>query len=247
MFLSVSAPRTRGFCRGGVHHQHPWMDQRRSHPFCQRPEVDQDEDMTLEDFLTPLHLLSALTSLPTSAEERERCHKQHQLKRKESQDQQKEEEAEKKVSKKARFEFKLNVEGFQPSDLNVKLVDNSLVISGNHNDEDESGSLTRSFTKKITIPGNVLLDELDCNLNSKDNTMMISAPWKVELPPQVKEKVIQINLTGPRVGVEGSGSSEDNNKKSDPAADSSTGEQEKVGAETDPTKLVVDDAVVAGA
>lgn len=163
---------------------------------AQRQSADRKaEEQALDEFLTnPLRFISALASAASGSAAASSTPGQAATptcrKRKEAEDP--------AANKKARFEVKLNVEGYKAVEMNIKLIDNSLIISGSHESTDESGSVTRNFTRKWNIPENVLLEELTCNFNSKDNTMNISAPWKVEVPAEVKEKVIPINvLTAP--------------------------------------------------
>jgi HSP20 family molecular chaperone IbpA len=152
--------------------QHPWT----AHPLCRVQGADE------VDLLTPFHILSALANSP----QRNNCSR----KRKES-----EERKEEQVEKKSRFEWKVNVEGYGPEELDVKLLDNCLVVSGKHEHSDQNGSISRNFTRKLVMPEDVELEELCCNFNSKDKTMQFSAPWKVKIVPQIKEKIIPISFT----------------------------------------------------
>jgi hypothetical protein len=116
------------------------------------------------------------------------------------------------TAKKPRFEVKLSTEGYKPEELDVKLVDDNtlLIVSGKHEHSDESGTVSKTFTRSWNIPQNVELAELACNFNTKDDTVSISAPWKVELPlPKIQEKIIPITL----VRAENSDSTQD--KKED--------------------------------
>jgi len=145
-------------------------------------ESEADQFQAFDDLLTgPLQFISALANQVES----------HARNRKEA-------AAKEAAAKKALFEIKMSVEGYQPSELDVKLIENSVTISGKHEHEDETGVVSRNFTRKWIIPDDVKLEELTCNFNSKDNTMMISAPRKVEVP-QVQEKVIPINVSGKEV------------------------------------------------
>lgn len=175
--------------RGHSFRGHPWSrgscsGRQQPFPFFAM-DVDSpstEEDRALAELLSnPLGFISALASAASTNDTQETSRK-----RKEAKD--------KVPEKKARFEVKLNVEGYKPEEMNIKLVDNSLIISGNHEHTDESGTVTRNFTRTWNIPENVELEELACNFNAKDNTMNVSAPWRAPLPPPVTEKVIPINV-----------------------------------------------------
>jgi HSP20 family molecular chaperone IbpA len=182
MFLSLTSPHRGGCWAAG-------REQRLS-PFF---EVDINHNDLNE-------LLSSTLGPILAATSNEFCRK-----RKEAQDKAA------AAAKKPRFEVKLSTEGYKPEELDVKLVDdNTLVVSGKHEHSDESGTVSKTFTRKWNIPQNVELAELACNFNTKDNTVSISAPWKVELPlPKIQEKIIPITL----VRAENSDSTQD--KKED--------------------------------
>jgi HSP20 family molecular chaperone IbpA len=184
MFLSLTSPHRGGCWAAG-------REQRLS-PFF---EVDINHNDLNE-------LLSSTLGPILAATSNEFCRK-----RKEAQDKAA------AAAKKPRFEVKLSTEGYKPEELDVKLVDdNTLIVSGKHEHSDESGTVSKTFTRKWNIPENVELAELACNFNTKDNTVSISAPWKVELPlPKVQEKIIPITLVRAENSTQENGDDDNNN------------------------------------
>ena len=50
------------------------------------------------------------------------------------------------------FEVKLEIEGYQPEDLNVKIIGDELSISGKIKETDQHGTVSSEFSRQITIP-----------------------------------------------------------------------------------------------
>ncbi|ELU01719.1 hypothetical protein CAPTEDRAFT_58607, partial [Capitella teleta] len=51
------------------------------------------------------------------------------------------------------FEVKVNVSAYQPEDLEVKVTQDRLTVSGKHEDQtDEFGVVSREFTRHFAIP-----------------------------------------------------------------------------------------------
>jgi HSP20 family molecular chaperone IbpA len=100
--------------------------------------------------------------------------------------------------KKWRFEMEMDIEGFNPEELNVKLVDDCLVIEGKQEKKDPSGYISRQLLRKCTIPEGVKVDELTCKVNCKGR-MVLSAPRLVD-KAQPRERVIPITLVKPQNG-----------------------------------------------
>ena len=56
------------------------------------------------------------------------------------------------------FQVKVDVDEFDPEDLNVKVTGNRLVISGRHESKpDQHGFVSREFTREFVIPEVVYL------------------------------------------------------------------------------------------
>ena len=50
------------------------------------------------------------------------------------------------------FEVKLEIEGYKPEDLNVKIVGDELSIKGKIKETDQHGTVTSEFSRSFTIP-----------------------------------------------------------------------------------------------
>lgn len=95
----------------------------------------------------------------------------------------------------------LDVTHFAPEDLNVKLVDNYLVIEGQHDEKQEGhGFISRHFVRRYEIPASspdleIKSEDVNCTLNTSGVLTV-----EVQLEPPVEEgkgneKVIPINMT----------------------------------------------------
>lgn len=95
----------------------------------------------------------------------------------------------------------LDVTHFAPEDLNVKLVDNYLVIEGQHEEKQEGhGFISRHFVRRYEIPAStpdleIKSEDVNCTLNTSGVLTV-----EVQLEPPVEEgkgneKVIPINMT----------------------------------------------------
>ena len=95
------------------------------------------------------------------------------------------------VNDKNNFIVKIDCRDFKPEELTVKQVDNSLTISGKHEEKkDEHGFITREFTRRYLLPKEVHLEQMKSNLNSS-GVLTISAP-KVYALEGAKERPIPI-------------------------------------------------------
>jgi len=86
-------------------------------------------------------------------------------------------EAEVKYDEKT-FEVKLDVRQYEPEELNVKITEDRLVISGKHEQKpDEHGYISREFTRQFVVPQNIDIDTFSSTL-SDEGTMVIQARVK---------------------------------------------------------------------
>ncbi len=70
----------------------------------------------------------------------------------------------------------LTANNFSPEDLQVKLTDNTLTISGKHEERSPNGAFSqKSFYRSCTIPSGVQPDQLNCSLDSCGR-LKITAP-----------------------------------------------------------------------
>ncbi|CAD7004594.1 heat shock protein 23 [Ceratitis capitata] len=89
----------------------------------------------------------------------------------------------------------MDVSQFKPNELAVKVLDNSIVIEGKHEErEDEHGYISRHFVRRYTLPKGYDSDKVISTLSS-DGVLTVSAPKPRE--EKSNERVIQIQQTGP--------------------------------------------------
>lgn len=92
-----------------------------------------------------------------------------------------------------RFCLRLDVGHFDCDDLEVKTVDNQVVIHGKHGDRtDELGVISREFTRKCTLPKDVLPESVKCSITS-DGFLIIEAPKRSD-KPHGTERVVPITV-----------------------------------------------------
>lgn len=92
------------------------------------------------------------------------------------------------------FQVKIDVRQYEPEELNVKLTDDRLVITGKHEQKaDEHGYVSREFSREFVLPQNIDMDTFSSTL-SEDGTMIIQARAKgAEIG---KERTIKIEKQG---------------------------------------------------
>nr|XP_033323498.1 protein lethal(2)essential for life-like [Megalopta genalis] len=96
---------------------------------------------------------------------------------------------------KDKFQVVLDVQQFKPDEINVKVVDRSVVVEAKHEEkQDEHGWISRQFTRRYIIPEQCNIDELTSSLSS-DGVLSITAPRK-DMPKTQSERSISIERTG---------------------------------------------------
>lgn len=104
-------------------------------------------------------------------------------------------------SEKDGFQVCLDVQQFTPSEVNVKVVDNYIVVEGKHEERaDDLGMISRQFTRRYALPKGYNMNDVVSTLSS-DGVLTIKAP-PVNKVPELKEKVVPIQITGPAHGVD---------------------------------------------
>ncbi|GFY62996.1 protein lethal(2)essential for life [Trichonephila inaurata madagascariensis] len=88
------------------------------------------------------------------------------------------------------FQVSLNVKQFKPEEIEVKIVDNYIIIHGKHEEKnDEHGFVAREFTRKYMLPQNCQAETVTSSL-SPDGVLSILAPKKtIEEPPKQERQV----------------------------------------------------------
>ena len=80
------------------------------------------------------------------------------------------------------FQACVDVHHFQPSEITVKTVDNTVVIEGKHEERDDGhGSVQRHFVRKYVLPKEYDMNNVHSTLSS-DGVLTIKAPL-----PAIKE------------------------------------------------------------
>ncbi|XP_055925220.1 alpha-crystallin B chain-like [Argiope bruennichi] len=96
-----------------------------------------------------------------------------------------------------KFQVMLNVKHFRPDEIEVKTVDNCVVIHGKHEEQaDEHGFVSREFTRRYELPEDVEPHTVTSSL-SQDGVLTIQAPRKVQEPPPKNERIVPITIQQP--------------------------------------------------
>ncbi|XP_061401123.1 heat shock protein 67B3 [Musca vetustissima] len=93
------------------------------------------------------------------------------------------------------FSVYLDVGLFRPDELNVKVVNNHLIIEAKHEEResDDSGYISRHFVRRYELPKNCDQDAIISKLTT-DGVLSVTLP---KTKDGVKERVIPIQQTGP--------------------------------------------------
>lgn len=99
------------------------------------------------------------------------------------------------------FQVCLNVQHFQPNEISVKTVDNSIVVDASHEErKDSHGYISRRFTRRYALPEGYKAEDVISSISS-DGLLSIRCP-KTEPAVEGNVRHIQIQQTGPaRVNV----------------------------------------------
>ncbi|EFN87098.1 protein lethal(2)essential for life [Harpegnathos saltator] len=96
---------------------------------------------------------------------------------------------------KDKFQVILDVQQFNPDEINVKVVDKCVVVEAKHEEkQDEHGWISRQFVRKYLIPEQCDIDQVSSSLSS-DGVLSIVAPRK-DTPETHNERSIKIERTG---------------------------------------------------
>lgn len=95
------------------------------------------------------------------------------------------------------FQVCMDVAQFKPSELNVKVVDNSIVVEGKHEErEDDHGFITRHFVRRYALPEGYEADKVASTLSS-DGVLTVSIPKPAAIEDKSSGRVVQIQQVGP--------------------------------------------------
>lgn len=74
------------------------------------------------------------------------------------------------------FQACVDVHHFQPSEINVKTIDNMVIIEGKHEERDDGhGSVQRHFVRKYQLPKDYDMSSVHSSLSS-DGVLTVKAP-----------------------------------------------------------------------
>nr|AIU47035.1 heat shock protein [Phenacoccus solenopsis] len=83
-------------------------------------------------------------------------------------------------NQKDQFKVNLDVQQFKPEEINVKVVDNYVVVEGKHEEkQDKHGFISRQFTRRYRLPENVQQEKITSTISS-DGILSIVAPKNVQ-------------------------------------------------------------------
>lgn len=95
------------------------------------------------------------------------------------------------------FQVCMDVAQFKPSELNVKVVDNSILVEGKHEErQDDHGHIMRHFVRRYKVPEGYEPEKVVSQLSS-DGVLTVSIPKPQAIEDKSKERVIQIQQVGP--------------------------------------------------
>ncbi|XP_030373426.1 heat shock protein 27 [Scaptodrosophila lebanonensis] len=95
------------------------------------------------------------------------------------------------------FQVCMDVSQFKPNELTVKVVDKTIVVEGKHEErEDGHGMIQRHFVRKYTLPKDYDPNDVVSTVSS-DGVLTLKAPPPPNKALTQKERVIQIQQTGP--------------------------------------------------
>jgi len=91
-----------------------------------------------------------------------------------------------------KFQVMLDVNQFTPDEINVKTIDNCVLVLGKHEEKlDEHGYVAREFQRRYILPDNVVPESVTSSL-SHDGILTIEAPRKMLEAPKANERLVPI-------------------------------------------------------
>ncbi|XP_017053282.1 heat shock protein 23 [Drosophila ficusphila] len=95
------------------------------------------------------------------------------------------------------FQVCMDVSHFKPSELTVKVQDNSVLVEGTHEErEDDHGFITRHFIRRYALPEGYEADKVESTLSS-DGVLTVKVPKPPALEEKGNERIVQIQQVGP--------------------------------------------------
>ncbi|XP_064556836.1 heat shock protein 22 [Drosophila montana] len=96
------------------------------------------------------------------------------------------------------YQVCLDVSDYKPNELTVKTVNNSVVIEGKseQQEDDQGGYSSRHFLRRFALPEGYEADKTTSSLSS-DGVLTINVPNPPAVEEALKERVVPIQQTGP--------------------------------------------------
>ncbi len=95
------------------------------------------------------------------------------------------------------FQVCMDVTHFKPNEISVKTVENQVIIEGKHEErQDDHGFISRQFNRRYLLPKDYDPNTITSTLSS-DGVLTVKAPKPKAIDDGAKERVIQIQQTGP--------------------------------------------------
>ena len=90
------------------------------------------------------------------------------------------------------FQVSVKVDGFKPEELSVKVVGDSLIIEGTHEEkENENSFVHKKLVRRFVLPKSADLESLTSSL-SADGMLTVSAPKKAAIDAALPERLVTI-------------------------------------------------------
>ncbi|XP_054271021.1 alpha-crystallin A chain-like [Macrosteles quadrilineatus] len=103
------------------------------------------------------------------------------------------------INDKDGLKINLDVQQFKPEELNVKVVDDYVVVEGKHEERsDEHGFISRQFSRRYKIPENVDKNALKSSLSS-DGVLQLEAPKVANHPASGETSVPIVQTNKPAI------------------------------------------------
>ncbi|GIX76983.1 protein lethal(2)essential for life [Caerostris darwini] len=100
-----------------------------------------------------------------------------------------------------KVQLRLDLMYFRPDEIDVKTVDNFVVIHAKHEEQaDKYGFVSREFTRRCQLPDDVEPHTVTASL-SQDDVLTIEAPRKRLEPPPKNERIVPITIQLPAAVV----------------------------------------------
>ncbi|XP_068139889.1 heat shock protein 23 [Drosophila tropicalis] len=107
------------------------------------------------------------------------------------------------------FQVCLDVSHFKPSELSVKVQDDSILVEGKHEERaDDHGYITRHFVRRYKMPEGYESDKVASTLSS-DGVLTVTVPKPPAIEDKANERIVQIQQVGPaHLNVKANGNDE---------------------------------------